>query len=292
MKRIVKEVQSYRNYNESVDVRVTKIDIEGNYPAGISLYKDGYNCSLFLKEAAFSYVIKGRKYMLVDKKEYYLETGDLLYLPKNSIVFTDIPKTKDPFESFNVILSDELIRNICELHQFNSSDLTRTCFVLSRHKSVVDEFDSFSRHYALVGGNKRVARIFKKLMFTIFNSAEGRLFEPEFSGKNIKTAEIQTLGNALLDYIYQPISLSQMASRSNMSLATFKRKFKNAFGESPKTWLRNIRLQAAYFHLKTNNEMISEISSFVGFENFSHFSYSFKKYFRVSPSALLLKKLS
>jgi AraC-like DNA-binding protein len=291
MKRIVKEVQSYRNYNESADVRVTKIDIEGNYPAGISLYKEAYNCSLFLKEAAFSYVIKGKKYMLVDKKEYYLEAGDLLYLPKNSIVFTDIPKTKDPFESFNVILSDELIHNICKLRQFNSSDLTRTSFVLSQHQSVVDEFNSFC-HYPLAGANKRVAKAFKKLLFTILNLTEGRLFETNFSGKKVKTAEIQKLDDALLDYIYQPISLSQMAYRSNMSLATFKRKFKNVFGESPKTWIRNIRLQAAYFHLKTNEEMISEIYSFVGFENFSHFSYSFKKYFRVSPSTLLLKKLS
>ena len=77
-----------------------------------------------------------------------------------------------------------------------------------------------------------------------------------------------------------------------MSVSTFKRKFELAFGIPPKTWKRNICLQTAYFNLKTGNYKVSEILENIGFDNFAHFSYAFKKQFNFSPSAIAGNKLN
>jgi AraC-like DNA-binding protein len=90
----------------------------------------------------------------------------------------------------------------------------------------------------------------------------------------------------LLQSLYHPVNLSQMAALSYMSLATFKRRFKTLYGVSAKTWLRDQRLQAAYFHLKTNKEKISDVLTHLGFDNFSHFSYLFRKTFHTTPSSV------
>ena len=68
---------------------------------------------------------------------------------------------------------------------------------------------------------------------------------------------LEKFKNSILENVFEPISVKHLASINNMSISTFKRKFQHEFGDSPITWLRNLRLQAAYFYLKSNNKSIS-----------------------------------
>ncbi|MEM1137756.1 MAG: AraC family transcriptional regulator, partial [Bacteroidota bacterium] len=80
------------------------------------------------------------------------------------------------------------------------------------------------------------------------------------------------------------ISQAEFAYLSGRSLAAFKRDFKKVFSESPGKWLKKKRLSLAHHLLKNTNKRPSVIYLEVGFEDYAHFSKSFKSSFGYSPS--------
>lgn len=73
------------------------------------------------------------------------------------------------------------------------------------------------------------------------------------------------------------------------SITTFKRDFKKAFNTTPQRWLTQKRLELAHYQFVEKKRRPVDVCYEVGFENLSHFSYAFKKYFGYAPSALLEK---
>jgi len=86
------------------------------------------------------------------------------------------------------------------------------------------------------------------------------------------------------NYMYG-LKLSEYAVLTNMSLATFKREFKNYYATSPGKWLTKKRLQRAKRFLETSQKNISDIAFENGFSNVSHFSRTFKEHYGKSPVA-------
>jgi AraC-like DNA-binding protein len=93
------------------------------------------------------------------------------------------------------------------------------------------------------------------------------------------------------------ISISKCAYLTGRSLATFKRDFQKAFGTSPQKWLTEKRLQQAHFLIAEKRRKPSQAYIDAGFENFSHFTYAFKKFSsmpasKTSPILRMLLKSS
>jgi AraC-like DNA-binding protein len=107
-----------------------------------------------------------------------------------------------------------------------------------------------------------------------------------------KMEDFERIKNAIIESTYKTIPVSKIAGHCNMSVSTFKRKFGSVFGMPPKTWKRTICLQTAYFHLRTTNSRVSDVVGCLGFDNFPHFSYAFKKQFQFSPSKIAEMKLN
>ena len=82
------------------------------------------------------------------------------------------------------------------------------------------------------------------------------------------------------------IPISRFAYLTGRSLATFKRDFQKTFGTSPQKWLTETRLQKAHFLIAENNQKPSQAYIEAGFENFSHFTYVFRKFFGYTPSSI------
>ncbi|HEY2580574.1 MAG TPA: AraC family transcriptional regulator, partial [Mucilaginibacter sp.] len=82
------------------------------------------------------------------------------------------------------------------------------------------------------------------------------------------------------------VATSQFAKLTGRSLASFKRDFEKVFKTSPGQWLQQKRLSEAYYLIKEKGIKPSAVYLDVGFENLSHFSYSFKKTFGVAPSMM------
>lgn len=80
------------------------------------------------------------------------------------------------------------------------------------------------------------------------------------------------------------LTVDEMAFLCHMSPSTFKRKFAKHYGDSPQHWLREQRLQRAYWLLKEQRQRPQNIFLEAGFNHPSSFTQAFKKRFGQLPS--------
>lgn len=89
--------------------------------------------------------------------------------------------------------------------------------------------------------------------------------------------------NYLSENYHSKVLLSDIAKQLNLSYGHFRQKFKEESGESPKSFLLNMRLRAANDLLLNSDYSCTEIAYHCGFSNSAQFSLQFKKKFGITP---------
>ena len=91
-----------------------------------------------------------------------------------------------------------------------------------------------------------------------------------------------------LEYVYlhqsENLSLSLLAKNVNVSDSYLSKIFKSETGETLSEYIANCRCKKAAELLKTTNQTIAEISSFVGYDDNNYFVKVFKKSYGLTPS--------
>lgn len=87
-----------------------------------------------------------------------------------------------------------------------------------------------------------------------------------------------------LEHIAEPISVSDLALRCNMSRRSYDRKFRAAMGQSPKVWLLGQRLEQAKNLLEGSDLGVESLAQRTGFANGNSFRHHFRGQFGLSPS--------
>lgn len=83
--------------------------------------------------------------------------------------------------------------------------------------------------------------------------------------------------------LYEDLSLQKLAGLCTMSLASFNRKFREVFKESPGTYLKKEKLEKAKRLLAGTEMRVNEISWECGFGDVSHFTKVFKNQTGFTP---------
>ena len=100
------------------------------------------------------------------------------------------------------------------------------------------------------------------------------LFSPD-------TYDFQSIIN---NNLYTSLSMDDLALLTNTSLSTFKRRFKQCFGEAPAQYIKKKKLEKASHLLRNSSNRITDIALEVGFENAAHFTKVFGQTYGASPS--------
>ena len=90
--------------------------------------------------------------------------------------------------------------------------------------------------------------------------------------------------------LYANLNLTDFAFLCSMSLATFKRRFKEVFSESPADYIKQRKLEKAAKLLGNSKTRITELAYDCGFESISTFNRIFKKQYGQSPSDFRLSQ--
>ena len=96
-----------------------------------------------------------------------------------------------------------------------------------------------------------------------------------------KTFEFKKIIEA---HIFSDLDIKELAQLTNLSLSSFKRKFKAVYQDSPANYFKQMRLKKAVELLSISDESIGQIAFDCGFKEIAHFSSCFKEKYGIPPS--------
>lgn len=88
--------------------------------------------------------------------------------------------------------------------------------------------------------------------------------------------------------LYANLSIDELAALCHVSISSFKRKFKEAFGDSPRKYIAKKKVEKAAELLQKKDLRISDIAYEVGFDSLATFNRNFSNTYGKSPSAYRL----
>jgi transcriptional regulator GlxA family with amidase domain len=110
-------------------------------------------------------------------------------------------------------------------------------------------------------------------------------FTPLMRPSSHKDAEIQVIQEWLETNFYKNFTIEDLSNRVNMCTRNFKRRFKEATGFPPITYLQMVRIEEAKKLLEKKNFNIDEIARNIGYEDSSFFRKIFKRYTGLPPKS-------
>lgn len=239
----------------------------------------------FVPQHTVSLQLSGRFVLSDGQEQLVAAPGTLNLIRKSQLVkFIKCPPKNGVFESLNIYLDEELLRAFAKEYNLSPDGFmpAKPMVAIEQHPLLQGFMASLQTMIDNNGlDNKALADVKIKELLLI-------LLEQQPSQKNIlfdfsppHKIDIEAFMNR--NYRYN-VNLERFAYLTGRSLATFKRDFQKKFQISPHQWILKKRLDEAHFLLYEQQMPASEIYIDLGFENLSHFSYSFKKHFGYSPT--------
>ncbi len=260
-----------------------KVQMEGSFHRIPKMFQEDEACFLYMSEGTFSFrsptnliEIKTGEAVVAKCGNYFIEQSSKHNESEDIIVFgayfypemvkdffqTDL-KLVDFKRNFDVHSSkvEPLMKLFIDSinYLFENPDLRDDNLVSSKLKELL----------LLLGKTQNSIHDFVNALFTPF----------EYDFKEIINQN--TFAN---------LSLTELAKLCGCSLATFKRKFKNYFDQSPAKYFLLKKLEKSHQLLSIQSKSISEIAYACGFENINHFNKAFKKYYGFTPSHLRMSQ--
>ncbi|MEM1338643.1 MAG: AraC family transcriptional regulator [Bacteroidota bacterium] len=241
----------------------------------------------FLADHELIYILSGKIIISALGQEVELTKGEAVLIKKGQLFeFTKIGGTAIGFyESLLFFIKPKFIKEFIQWYDFQ--DATRIpddASMLKLEKSpILDGFMiSLLPYFNAVDTNtEEVLRLktFELLLHLTKKNSKALNFLLQLQ-ENGKMDLVQTMDTFYL----KNLSLAEFASLSGRSLAAFKRDFGAIFDETPAKWLKRRRLEYANTLLRKTNKTPSMVYLEAGFEDYAHFSRSFKAHFGISPS--------
>lgn len=253
----------------------------------LSSYEDKlFKSDLMFDDHMLVWFISGETKIIQADHTFHFKTGDLFLIPRNQLATViNYPKDGQPHKTVVMHLSTERLKKFYEhidtrgkqppeqkIYSFNNHPLLESCLA-----SLIPYFDVSGEFPESLAQLKITEAI--SILRTIDPKVDSVLAHFDAPGK------IDLIGFMQRNFMFN-MSLEKLGYLSGRSLSTFNRDFKKLFNTTPQKWLTNKRLELAYHHLSEKKRKPTEVYLEVGFEDLSHFSFSFKKKYGVPPTQL------
>lgn len=257
----------------------------------LSSYEDKlFKSDLMFDDHMLVWFISGETKIIQADRTFYFKTGDIFLIPRNQLATViNYPKDGQPHKTVVMHLTIERLKKFYEhidtrgtpppaqqIYSFSNHPLLESCLA-----SLIPYFDVSGEFPESLAQLKITEAI--SILRTIDPKVDSVLAHFDSPGK------IDLIGFMQRNFMFN-MSLEKLGYLSGRSLSTFNRDFKKLFNTTPQKWLTDKRLELAYYHLSEKKLKPTEVYLEVGFEDLSHFSFSFKKKYGVSPTQLLVTR--
>ena len=242
----------------------------------------------FPAESCFAYILEGDKQDLTDSG-FLAEKGTVILSLCGKTVGNSLSKIETAFLSTIIVHFDrEVLKKVFnyekpkfwkelkhpirkDIAQQDASALVRAYFLniadLFNHKNALNE-DILS---------VKLKEIVLLLLQTQESSNLNAIVRSLFSDRVFSFQEV------IETNLYEPLNLNRLASMTNNSLASFKRKFRKIYNNSPANYIKEKKLERGKKLLIHSQKSIGEICYKCGYADPSSFARSFKNRFGISP---------
>jgi AraC family transcriptional regulator, exoenzyme S synthesis regulatory protein ExsA len=243
----------------------------------------------FATDHALSFVMAGEVQLHSNHGNHVSGPGTIGLFRKNQLVkATKIPSADGrPCRSLNIFLTQEALRKYGNEKNIKAKGIYTGALILelTNDRFLKGFFDSllpYAENPGQLSGS--MAELKTKEAIELLLRLNPGLKDFLFDFSEPHKIDLEAFMNQNFTF---NVRLSQFAKLTGRSLATFKRDFKKTFVVSPEKWLLKKRLEEAHFLIAQRRQHPSAVYLDVGFENLSHFSHSFKKFFGYNPSSLI-----
>ncbi|MGF1748566.1 helix-turn-helix domain-containing protein [Vibrio cionasavignyae] len=234
-------------------------------------------------------ILKGSKSVVVNQSgNFQYQSDQSILLPPNSTIYMTMPEeTKALVYEFNEPIIEQVRQRVSDTLELNApSSLNSQQFAVNpvdhrietlhtRMQEILRSQDTSMEFLIDLTGQEMVFELMRKTNCQNIMTCHG-------NHPISKAIRIMRSSAGL------QMSLSQIAEEVGMSLSSFSQKFKAVTQVSPKQYLTQLRLQAAYRNLALMSVTDAALES--GYHNISHFIRLFKGEYGLTPKQFQQQK--
>ncbi|MBQ8309183.1 MAG: AraC family transcriptional regulator [Clostridia bacterium] len=217
------------------------------------------------------YILEGEIAIVVNKQEIIAKAGDMVLIPagtKHDYYLTPLKYAQKFWLHFDLTIDK---RNLFDDYTFPYTiAVTQNEYVYSLFEQLVNLKANNALEQTLTRSG-----LLCSLLSYYFNHCSISLK----TNDNHIWSVIEYINN---NYI-EKLTLTDLATRANLSPNQFLRRFESIMGVSPIQYVNYLRIDRAKHLLEKTNKSISQILEEVGFYDSAHFSKAFKSYYGYSP---------
>lgn len=225
---------------------------------------------LVIGEASVFRGKKGRGFICVGENSIELCEDDLLLVPTHQITAAVPNSSTWNFTQYRFVASKEL--------EFLEEKTKYSLPVKKEEELLIKEL--FYQSYA----NASYCKHLIGALFLTQLYRWGMELETTTKSQNMYRQKIQFAIEYINQHVDEPLSITELSTKFNISERHFRYMFHQITGKSPKTYQGELRLNKIAHLLNTTDLTIQEISDSMGYYSQYQLSRDFKKMFGMSPS--------
>lgn len=239
---------------------------------------------------AISLVMSGEKTMHFADKTVHINDDEFHFLSSgNCLASVSISPLKE-FRSILIFFDNKVLTDFYVKYHAKVNDIKATKKIIPE-PYIAFKKDEFVLHFIrslqilFASGNVISTAMkllkFEELMLHLLENYPEQLLAFQ-NDKNHTLTDFE-IRKAVETNIVNNISIEELAFLCNTSLSTFKRRFTQIYGTSPKKWMLQKRMELAKELLHNEHIKPSDVFHQIGYENHSSFSESFKQNCGLTP---------
>jgi AraC family L-rhamnose operon regulatory protein RhaS len=187
-------------------------------------------------------------------------------------------RTSNGFQALFVL--EPFYRNIHSFQSGLSLSIPSTEHVASIISDMINEYNDKQHSYQTMLNSR-----FMELVVYL-----SRQYDSQENGTDSNLMHLANAISYIEDHYLEPLTLEEIAARSNISVRHLNRIFQSYYQTTPISYLQRLRLERARMLLRQSGLPITKISYDCGFNDSNYFTRQFTKAYGLSPKAFRLNQ--
>ncbi len=246
----------------------------------------------FVREHMILFVLEGHKLIHTKDKTIKVSPGNIILLKRGFYIMSEFVPEGLKYEALLIFFTDEFLKKFLHMHQLaGASAATGEGYFSLPANELLDAFKVQYVQYFVrpVDGLEAILQLKLQELFLLLLAGPRRSDLLAFL-QGLVFSQPLDIGYVVKQYLFQPLTLEELAKLSGRSLASFKRDFKQLYRSSPRKWINEQRMAFAKTLLLHTDKQVAEVATECGYENVPHFIRMFRQEFGTTPGDIRSKK--